>query len=104
MTCTTEKTTEPINNEYSVVPKEILDKCYELWTKINEIQGIVFLTSETFRDHFADSTNKPSYEQTCAVSSSLSHSVKVLTEISNSLDVDIEMALRSLNRDRGLID
>jgi hypothetical protein len=88
------------NNEYPVVSMEIMDKCYELWTKINEVQGILFLTSETFNNCFASSASNPSYEQSCAMSSSLSHSVKMLAEIGNSLDVGIELPLSRINRDR----
>lgn len=88
------------DNEYPVIPKEILDKCNELWEKINEIQGILYLTSETVKDSFISSVNTPTYEQSCAVSSSLSHSVRILAEIRDSLDVDVEMALSKLNSDR----
>ena len=95
---TIEKTTEPTENEYPVISKEILNKCHELWNKLFEIQGILYLCNKSVENCFPDSTTTPNYDDISAISASFSHCVDALQDATGIIDLEIEVPLSNLNR------
>ena len=99
MTYAVETATEPkkLETEFPVIPKEILDKCNQLWNEIYEIQNILFLASKSV-ESFSNSSTIQNYDNNDAILATLRHCVNALQEASNSLDTEIETPLSKLNR------